>query len=74
MLTMALTGAVIAALRATEGSAIAGLLTAYLVITALTLLALPMLLVLVVMLYWLWRVRSRPTAREIPRVSPHEAI
>jgi uncharacterized membrane protein len=35
MLTMSLTGALIAAIRATEGSVIAGLLTAYLVTTAL---------------------------------------
>lgn len=35
MLTMSLIGALVAALRATEGSVIAGLLTAYMVITAL---------------------------------------
>ena len=36
MLTMSLTGALIAAMRGTESSVIAGLLTAYLVITGLT--------------------------------------
>ncbi|HYG62390.1 MAG TPA: hypothetical protein VEL74_07400, partial [Thermoanaerobaculia bacterium] len=36
MLGMSLIGAVVAALSATEGSVIAGLLTAYMVITALT--------------------------------------
>ena len=38
------------------------------------LLALPVLAVLLTMLYWLWRVRSRRTDRRIPGVSPHEAI
>jgi hypothetical protein len=43
-------------------------------IRSFPLLALPPLIVLMAMAYWLWRVRARPRSRGIAAVSAPEAV
>jgi uncharacterized membrane protein len=67
MATLSLTGAWVAFVNASSVSVIAGLLTFYFVISAL--LPIPVLAPVVVMLYWLWRLRIGKTSLGVVGVS-----